>query len=101
VPSPDAYETLLYDVVIGDATLFMRADQVEAAWSVLMPVLDAWAASPPTDFPDYAAGTWGPASAEDLIARDRRSWLLPTRIETAEPCPDDARPSRRKLRRAG
>lgn len=76
-PSPDAYETLLWDVMINDATLFMRADQVEAAWSLLMPVLEVWANSPPSDFPNYAAGTWGPEAAEALIARDGRSWLLP------------------------
>jgi glucose-6-phosphate 1-dehydrogenase len=80
-PSPDAYETLLWDVMVDDPTLFMRADQVEAAWSLLMPVLDVWAASPPGDFPDYPAGTWGPETAEMLIARDGRSWLLPTLLE--------------------
>ena len=59
-PSPEAYETLLWDVMKNDATLFMRADQVEAAWRLLMPVLDVWEAAPPSDFPNYAAGTWGP-----------------------------------------
>ncbi|MCB0209884.1 MAG: glucose-6-phosphate dehydrogenase [Anaerolineae bacterium] len=77
MPSPEAYETLLLDVIIGDATLFMRADQIEAAWSVITPVLDAWQAVPSTHFPDYAAGTWGPEAAENLIARDGRSWLVP------------------------
>jgi hypothetical protein len=62
-PSPDAYETLLWDVMKNDATLFMRADQVEAAWQWLMPVLDIWAEAPPSDFPNYAAGTWGPEEA--------------------------------------
>ena len=80
VPSPDAYETLLWDVMINDATLFMRANQVEAAWSVLMPVLQVWGAAPASDFPNYAAGTWGPEAAEALIARDGRSWLLPTAL---------------------
>ena len=78
--SPDAYETLLWDVMINDATLFMRADQVEAAWSLLMPVLDVWSASPADNFPNYAAGTWGPEEAEVLIAQDGRSWLQPTRL---------------------
>jgi len=83
--SPDAYETLLWDVMMNDPTLFMRADQVEAAWEILMPVLEVWAASPPNEFPDYAAGTWGPESAEVLIAQDGRSWLTPSRlIETSE-----------------
>lgn len=76
-PSPEAYETLLWDVMTNDGTLFMRADQVEAAWSLLMPIIEVWAHSPPSDFPNYAAGTWGPESAEALIARDGRSWMLP------------------------
>ena len=78
VETPAAYETLLWDVMVGDATLFMRADQVEAAWRLLMPVLDSWAANPASDFPNYAAGSWGPESAELLVARDGKSWLTPT-----------------------
>jgi glucose-6-phosphate 1-dehydrogenase len=73
--SPAAYETLLIDVMLGDATLFMRADQVEASWSALMPILNVWANSMPTDFPNYQSGTWGPKAAEALIANDGRSWL--------------------------
>jgi glucose-6-phosphate 1-dehydrogenase len=76
--SPEAYETLLLDVMQGDATLFMRADQVEAAWAIVAPVLDHWAAAAPSDFPNYAAGSWGPAAADELIAADGRDWLLPT-----------------------
>jgi len=76
--SPEAYETLLLDVLRGDAALFLRDDQVEAAWSVIMPVLEAWAAVSPIDFPNYQAGTWGPEAAEVLIARDGRSWLQPS-----------------------
>ncbi len=72
---PEAYETLLLDVMLQDATLFMRADQVEAAWSVITPILEAWYAVNPTDFPNYQAGTWGPEAAEALIAQDGRSWL--------------------------
>jgi glucose-6-phosphate 1-dehydrogenase len=78
-PSPDAYETLLWDVMKNDATLFMRADQVEAAWQWLMPVLDVWAAAPPSDFPNYAAGTWGPEEAQGLLAQGH-SWPLPTEL---------------------
>ncbi len=74
---PEAYETLLLDVMQGDATLFMRADQVEAAWSVIMPVLETWETVLPLDFPNYQAGTWGPEAAEALIARDGRSWQTP------------------------
>jgi glucose-6-phosphate 1-dehydrogenase len=71
---PEAYETLLYDVMCGDGTLFMRADQEHAAWSVINPVLETWSRVPSADFPNYAAGTWGPEAAEALIARDGRSW---------------------------
>jgi glucose-6-phosphate 1-dehydrogenase len=78
---PEAYETLLLDVILGDATLFMRADQVEAAWSVVMPILEGWESGEPVDFPNYRAGTWGPEAAEALIAQDGRSWLEPTSIE--------------------
>jgi len=78
VPTPDAYETLLWDVMIGDATLFMRSDQVEAAWRLLMPVLDVWSGNPAADFPNYRSGTWGPEAAEALVARDGRNWLTPT-----------------------
>jgi len=76
--SPEAYETLLADVIAGDATLFMRADQVEASWSVLMPILNVWEKSKPAGFPNYKSGTWGPKAAEALIAQDGRSWLVPT-----------------------
>src|SRR5262247_683381 len=69
------YETLIYDCLIGDATLFQRADTVEAAWSAVEPVLDAWAARPPGDFPNYAAGSSGPKAADRLLARDRHAWL--------------------------
>jgi len=75
--SPQAYETLLADVMSGDATLFMRADQVEASWSVLTPILNAWADLKPADFPNYPSGTWGPEAADVLIAQDGRSWLQP------------------------
>jgi glucose-6-phosphate 1-dehydrogenase len=78
VAPPEAYETLLSDVILGDATLFMRADQVEAAWGVVTPILDAWTSVPPIDFPNYPAGSWGPEAAEALIARDGRSWTVPT-----------------------
>jgi glucose-6-phosphate 1-dehydrogenase len=78
VETPAAYETLLWDVMVGDATLFMRADQVEAAWKLVMPILDVWAENPAVDFPNYPAGTWGPESADLLVAGDGHSWLTPT-----------------------
>ena len=68
------YEVLLYDCMIGDATLFQRADMVEAGWSVVDPVLDVWRALPPRKFPNYAAGSWGPAEADELMAVDNRQW---------------------------
>jgi glucose-6-phosphate 1-dehydrogenase len=83
--TPAAYETLLWDVMVGDATLFMRADQVEAAWKLLMPVLEVWAENPAADFPNYAAGSWGPESADLLVAQDGNSWLTPTLMPGATP----------------
>jgi glucose-6-phosphate 1-dehydrogenase len=69
------YETLIYDCLIGDATLFQRADTVEAAWCAVQGLLDAWARAPADDFPNYAAGSAGPAAADRLLARDGRAWL--------------------------
>lgn len=80
-PSPEAYETLLLDIMRGDGTLFMRADQTEAAWSIIDPVLDMWGNVKPSDFPNYQAGTWGPEGAEILTARDGRSWVMPTFLQ--------------------
>ena len=68
------YETLIYDCMNGDATLFKRADHIELGWDIVQPVLDVWHALPPRDFPNYAAGTWGPAAADLLVADDRRRW---------------------------
>ncbi|HKE06771.1 MAG TPA: glucose-6-phosphate dehydrogenase [Candidatus Acidoferrum sp.] len=68
------YERLLRDCMAGDATLFQRADMVEAGWSVIQPILDVWHALPARSFPNYAAGSWGPAEADDLLARDGRTW---------------------------
>jgi len=68
------YETLIYDCMIGDATLFQRADNIEAGWQAVQPILDAWANNPPQDFPNYAAGSNGPAAADELLARDGRAW---------------------------
>jgi glucose-6-phosphate 1-dehydrogenase len=68
------YETLLYDCMIGDATLFQRADMVEAGWQAVQPIVDAWASVRPTDFPNYVAGSPGPAASDALLARDGRAW---------------------------
>lgn len=74
---PEAYETLLLDVMLGDATLFKRDDQVEASWKAVMPVLEGWAAITPDEFPNYQAGSWGPEESMVLIAQDGRSWVQP------------------------
>src|SRR5580658_2968258 len=68
------YEVLLYDCMLGDATLFQRADMVEAGWTVVDPMLDVWRALPPRKFPNYAAGTWGPAESDKLLTADGREW---------------------------
>jgi glucose-6-phosphate 1-dehydrogenase len=68
------YETLIYDCMIGDATLFQRADNIEAGWRAVQPILDAWANNPPNGFPNYVAGGNGPAAADELLARDGRAW---------------------------
>jgi len=68
------YETLIYDCLTGDATLFQRADQVEAAWRVVQPVIDAWAGTKQPGFPDYAAGSAGPEGADALLRREGRAW---------------------------
>jgi glucose-6-phosphate 1-dehydrogenase len=68
------YERLLHDCMTGDLTLFQRADMVEAGWHIIQPILDVWKALPPRSFPNYAAGTWGPKEAEELLERDGRNW---------------------------
>lgn len=72
--SPEAYETLLLDAMQGDATLFMRSDQVEKGWEVIMPILDCWQSRTNLEFPNYQAGMWGPENAESLIARKGHTW---------------------------
>jgi glucose-6-phosphate 1-dehydrogenase len=74
VDAPDAYETLLLDAMLGDQSLFTRADEVEAAWTIATPLLDGWLDMPAPDFPNYDAGTWGPEAADELIERDGRRW---------------------------
>jgi glucose-6-phosphate 1-dehydrogenase len=73
--APDAYERLLLDCMLGDSTLFIRGDEAEAAWSALMPVLDAWENTPPEEpFPNYEVGTWGPDSVDKLLVKPWRKW---------------------------
>jgi glucose-6-phosphate 1-dehydrogenase len=71
---PEAYETLLLDVMEGNPTLFMRADQVEAAWEVITPILDAWTNREAVDFPNYAPNSWGPQDADAMLAKDGNNW---------------------------
>ena len=74
--SPSAYETLLLDAVIGDATLYTRQDMVEASWRAVQPILDVWSTQKFT-FPNYAAGTWGPEAADAMLARRGHVWRTP------------------------
>lgn len=74
--SPEAYERLLHDVMLGDQTLFMRGDEVEAAWGLMTPILTQWDRAYRSPLPTYAAGTWGPAEAQALLAADGRQWRL-------------------------
>lgn len=82
------YERLLYDCMLGDATLFQRADMVESGWRIVAPILDVWNAVPPRDFPNYPAGSWGPKEADELLAGDGRAWKnideLPIMIKPSE-----------------
>jgi glucose-6-phosphate 1-dehydrogenase len=73
--TPEAYERLILDAIHGDATLYARADWVEQAWSILQPILDAWAAG--GEPAPYEAGSWGPPEADAFIKRDGASWHTP------------------------
>lgn len=73
--APEAYETLLLDTMLGDQTLFMRGDQVEFAWDLIMPILSTWQKKKSLNFPNYSADSWGPELAEALIARDGFHWF--------------------------
>ncbi|PZP52204.1 MAG: glucose-6-phosphate dehydrogenase, partial [Pseudopedobacter saltans] len=70
-------ETLLFDAMTGNSTQYMRDDQVEIAWKVIMPILETWQSRKPLDFPNYVPGSWGPEEADALIAKDGRSWVNP------------------------
>lgn len=73
VKSPEAYERLLLDCMLGDSTLYARRDMVERGWEIVAPILEAWK-KPASDFPNYEAGSWGPRAAFELIERERRQW---------------------------
>ena len=72
--SPEAYERLLLDCLLGDSTLFTRRDEVEASWSLITPIHLGWQAEAPMQFPNYEAGSWGPQAADDFMAKDGRKW---------------------------
>ena len=74
--TPEAYERLLLDAMVGDPTLFIRTDEVEQAWRIVDPILEAWSEDAEPLAP-YAAGTWGPSEADRLIERDGRRWRTP------------------------
>ncbi|MGA3211041.1 MAG: glucose-6-phosphate dehydrogenase [Terriglobales bacterium] len=92
--SPPAYETLLLDAMRGDATLFTRADEVEAEWRIITPIEESWAAMPPPPFPNYAAGSDGPEEANTLMPGESRLWrplAEPPQIKPAADSPETAR----------
>ena len=72
-----AYETLLLDCMLGDATLFTRSDEVETGWRITDPLLEFWEKNPPAKMHTYPAGTWGPSAADEFIARDGFRWRQP------------------------
>jgi glucose-6-phosphate 1-dehydrogenase len=75
IPSPSPYQRLLVDCLRGDLTLFVRQDQIEAMWETVDPIIERWENNPPVDFPNYAAGTWGPVEAHRLLEREGRRWI--------------------------
>ena len=76
VASPEAYERLLLDCILGDSTLYARRDMTERGWEIVMPILEAWANSN-EEIPKYEAGTWGPKAGDELMERDGREWRRP------------------------
>ncbi len=82
--APEAYEALLLDAISGNTALFMRSDQVEAAWEVIMPILEAWEKKPIEKYPSYASGTWGPEEADRLLEKGGHSWINPPATNAKE-----------------
>ena len=72
---PDAYERLLLDTMMGDASLFTRADEVETAWGIIDPIIKTWEAGK-EPLAEYQSGTWGPKESDELLAQDGRSWSM-------------------------
>ena len=73
---PEAYERLICDCMLGDGTLFARGDEVLASWKLFTPILERWQESLPSDFPNYACGTWGPKASDEMLARNSCAWRL-------------------------
>lgn len=86
--SPEAYETLLQDALLGDPTLFMRSDQVEEAWDVVTTIQEAWEADKVSNLHKYHAGSWGPEAADALLARQGHAWISNTYKEVKEKVAD-------------
>lgn len=76
VRSPSAYERLVHDCIQGDATLFARTDAVDASWSLISPIIEHWSGNAPTQFPNYAAGSWGPSDCDQMLKDDGRAWRI-------------------------
>ena len=73
--SPDAYETLILDCLMGDATLYSSSDWIEKSWELLMPLLEAWGASSASKMPTYPAGSWGPKEADRMFENEWQQWI--------------------------
>ena len=73
---PEAYERLIWDCILGDSTLFARADEVATSWSIFTPLLEYWSSTKPKRFPNYASGSWGPKEADEMIQKEGRSWRI-------------------------
>jgi len=93
VESPEAYERLLLDAMLGDSTLFTRSDEVEASWLLITPIHQGWEVAAPPEFPNYEAGTWGPKESDKLLEREGRGWRRRGRRTTDHrgPRPEDER----------
>ena len=72
--TPEAYERLILDAMVGDGTLFIRGDETEASWKLITPILEHWQASGRKGMEEYAAGSWGPAASDAMLAQASNTW---------------------------
>jgi glucose-6-phosphate 1-dehydrogenase len=86
--TPEAYERLLFDAMVGDATLFIRRDEVEAAWSIVDSIRQTWDGAPLANHEFYSAGTWGPVAADDLLAKAGHTWHEPLAVNDQTKTPE-------------